>query len=98
MLDRKAVAEFLTQELRERGIRVPRSVKKKELVEAFCQYVEADHNEWLKEDLEEAFQQYVEDNYEQWLKDNFNSFFERDEINWECIEKRIKSSKEKQTK
>lgn len=98
MLDRKAIAEFLGQEFKERKIKIPKNIKKADLVETFCKFAEEDYSEWRKQGMEKAFELYLKDNYDQWLKDNFNAFFERDEINWECVEERINSSTKKQTK
>ncbi len=98
MLDRKEIAEFIDREFKQRKIKIPKNIKREDLVETFCQFAEEDYDEWRKEGVEKAFELYLEDNYDQWLKDNFNSFFEREEINWECIGERIKSSKKKQTK
>jgi len=47
MLDRKVIEEFLFEEIEEKSI--PRRINKQELVEAFCQFVEADYYEWLRD-------------------------------------------------
>jgi hypothetical protein len=51
MLDRQVVKEFLFQEFTERKTNIPRFLNMKELVEAFCQFTEADCYEWLKDNL-----------------------------------------------
>jgi hypothetical protein len=51
MLDRAVVAEFLDCQLKELKIRIPRDIKKEALAEAFCQYVEDDCYEWLKDNF-----------------------------------------------
>jgi len=55
MLDRDVVEGFLDCELKELKIRIPRDIKKEALVEAFCQYVEDDYYEWLKDNLKSFF-------------------------------------------
>jgi len=51
MLDRDVIEEFLDCKLKEAEIKIPRDIKKKALVEAFCQYVEDDYYEWLKDNF-----------------------------------------------
>jgi hypothetical protein len=51
MLDRDVVEEFLDCRLREAKIRIPKDIKKEALVEAFCQYVEDDYYEGLKDNF-----------------------------------------------
>lgn len=55
MLDRGVAKEFLDCKLNEARIRVPRDIKKEALVEAFCQYVEDDYYEWLKDNFKSFF-------------------------------------------
>jgi hypothetical protein len=55
MLDRQVVKEFIFQELEESCIAIPKSVNKKELVEAFCQFAEADYYEWLQDNFKNFF-------------------------------------------
>lgn len=55
MLDRAVVEEFLDCRLRELKMKIPRDIKKEALVEAFCQYVEDDYYEWLKDNFESFF-------------------------------------------
>ena len=45
MLDRKAVREFLDEELGE--VEIPDDIFKETLVEAFCKYIEDDYYDWL---------------------------------------------------
>ena len=59
MLDRKVVEEFLEDELED--ISIPESVKKEELVEAFCQFTEDDYYEWLKDNFKTFFNHYNPD-------------------------------------
>jgi hypothetical protein len=55
MLDRGVVEEFLDCKLKELKIKIPRDIKKEALVEAFCQYVEDDYYEWLKDNFKSFF-------------------------------------------
>jgi hypothetical protein len=55
MLDRAVVEEFLDCKLKELKIKIPRDIKKEALVEAFCQYVEDDYYEWLKDNFKSFF-------------------------------------------
>jgi len=53
MLDRDVVEEFLDCELE--GIDIPENIPKEQLVEAFCQYIEDDYYEWLKDNFKSFF-------------------------------------------
>jgi len=53
MLDREVVKEFLEEELE--GIKIPKDISKKILVETFCRYTENDYYEWLKENFRSFF-------------------------------------------
>lgn len=55
MLDRAAVEEFLEAEFEDYGLEIPRDISKEMLVEAFCQYVENDYYEWLKDNFKPFF-------------------------------------------
>ena len=55
MLGRDVVEEFLDCRLKELKIRIPKDIKKEALVEAFCQYVEDDYYEWLKDNFKSFF-------------------------------------------
>jgi hypothetical protein len=61
MLDRSVVEEFILEEFKEVNLRIPKSIKKKELVEAFCQYTEDDYYEWLKDNFKTFFNHYNPD-------------------------------------
>ena len=65
MLDRKAVREFLDEELKE--VEIPKDISKEAIVETFCKYVEDDYYEWLKDNFKSFF------NYEkpdwQWARE-----------------------------
>ncbi|MDY6918411.1 MAG: hypothetical protein SVP26_10815 [Chloroflexota bacterium] len=51
MLDRSAVTEFLDAEFEDLELELPGDIDGKALVEAFCQYVEDDYYEWLKDNF-----------------------------------------------
>ncbi len=55
MLDRQVVEEFLDREFEEGDWEIPADVPKDKLVEAFCQYVEDDYYEWLKDNFKSFF-------------------------------------------
>ena len=56
MLDRDDVEEFLDCKLKELEIEIPKDISKEQLVEAFCQYVEDDYYEWLKDNFKSFFE------------------------------------------
>jgi len=53
VLDRKAVREFLDEELGE--VEIPDDIFKEALVETFCKYIEDDYYEWLKDNFKSFF-------------------------------------------
>ena len=55
MLDRQVVKEFLQEEFEDAGIDIPKGISKKSLVETFCEYVEDDYYEWLKDNYKSFF-------------------------------------------
>ena len=55
MLDRQVVDEFLDWEFEEGDWEIPEDIPKDKLVEAFCQYVEDDYYEWLKDNFKSFF-------------------------------------------
>jgi len=55
MLDRDVVEEFLDCQLEELEIEIPENISREQLVEVFCQYVEDDYYEWLKDSLKSFF-------------------------------------------
>ena len=55
MLDRAVVEEFLDTEFEELELSIPKNIQKGKLVEAFCQYVEDDYYEWLKDNFKSFF-------------------------------------------
>jgi hypothetical protein len=56
MLDRDVVEEFLDCKFGELEIEIPTDISKEQLVEAFCQYVEDDYYEWLKDNFKSFFE------------------------------------------
>ena len=56
MLDRDDVEEFFDCRLEELEIEIPEDISKEQLVEAFCQYVEDDYYEWLKDNFKSFFE------------------------------------------
>jgi hypothetical protein len=55
VLDCKVVSEFLDEEFRDLGIKKPKDVHKKVLVETFCKFVEDDYYEWVKDNFQSFF-------------------------------------------
>jgi len=55
MLDRKVVEEFLDCKLKDLELEIPEDILRNALVEAFCQYVEDDYYEWLKDNFKSFF-------------------------------------------
>ena len=56
MLDRAVVEEFLDCKFEELEIEIPEDISKEQLVEAFCQYVEDDYYQWLKDNFKFIFE------------------------------------------
>jgi len=55
MLGRDDVEEFLDCRLKQQGIEIPMDIPKDVLVGAFCEYVEDDRYEWLKDNFKSFF-------------------------------------------
>ena len=55
MLDRDVVEELLDSQFEDMELEVPQDISKEQLVEAFCQYVEDDYYEWLKDNFKSFF-------------------------------------------
>jgi len=55
MLDRAVIEELLDWEFEGLDWEIPEDIPKEALVEAFCQYVEEDPYEWLKDNLRSFF-------------------------------------------
>jgi len=70
MLDRTVVEQFLGWEFEEGDWEIPEDVSKEALVEAFCQYVEDDYYEWLKDNFKSFFDHGNPD--WDWIRGNIN--------------------------
>lgn len=55
MLDREVVKDLIGEELKERGIRIPKGISKETLTETFCKYTEDDYYEWIKDNFKTFF-------------------------------------------
>jgi len=55
MLDRDAVEQFIDAEIEEVEGELPEDIPKDTLVEAFCEYVEEDYYQWLRQNLASFF-------------------------------------------
>jgi len=71
MLDRQVVKKFLEEELD--GIRIPRKVHMEDLVEAFCEYVEDDYYDWLKDNFKSFFNHGNPD--WKWIKEKIKNYY-----------------------
>ncbi len=74
MLDRQVVEEFLNCEFDDLEIETPKSIKKEKLVEAFCQYIEDDYYEWLKDNFNSFFNHGNPD--WKWIRDRIKRYTE----------------------
>ena len=54
--DRDVVEEFLDCQFEELELEIPKDISREQLVEAFCQYVEDDYYEWLKDNFKSFFE------------------------------------------
>ncbi|GAI40839.1 unnamed protein product [marine sediment metagenome] len=55
MLDRAVAEDFLDGQFEGLEFEIPEDMSKEQLVETFCQYVEDDYSEWLKENFRSFF-------------------------------------------
>ena len=55
MLDRGVIEELLDWEFEDLDLEIPEDIPREAVIEAFCQYVEEDHYEWLKNNLRSFF-------------------------------------------
>jgi len=55
MLDRVVVEELLDDKFEDLELELPDDIEKEALVEAFCQYVEDDYYEWVKDNFRSFF-------------------------------------------
>ena len=74
MLDRKVVKEFLEENFKESGMKIPKGIKKSELVETFCLYVENDYYEWLKDNFKSFFNRW-NPNWD-WIRERIDHYLE----------------------
>lgn len=51
MLDREDIEEVWDTELEYLGVEIPSDIAREALVEAFCEYIEEDYPQWLRENL-----------------------------------------------
>ena len=72
MLDRDVVEEFLDCELKDMELEIPSDISKEALVEAFCQYVEDDYYEWLKDNFKSFFE-HGEPDWE-WIREKIGAY------------------------
>ena len=72
MLDRDVVEEFLHCEFEDTELEIPEDISKEELVEAFCQYVEDDYYEWLKDNFKSFFDHGDAD--WEWIRERIRSY------------------------
>jgi len=56
MLDRAVLEEFIDDKFEDFELQIPDDIEKEALVEAFCQYVEDDYYEWLKDNFKSFFE------------------------------------------
>ena len=56
MLDRDVVEEFLDCQFKDMELEIPEDISKEALVKAFCQYVEDDYYDWLKDNFKSFFE------------------------------------------
>lgn len=70
MLDREVVEDFLDEELE--GIEIPDDIPKEALVETFCQYVENDYYDWLRDNFKTFFNDYKPD--WNWIRESIKKY------------------------
>ena len=72
MLDREVVEDLLEEELKEKGIRIPKGISKDALTETFCRYTENDYFEWLKDNFKSFFN-YANPDWD-WIKNRIDYY------------------------
>lgn len=72
MLDRGVVEELLKEELKERGIRIPKGISKENLTDTFCKYTEDDYYEWIKDNFKTFFNHGIPD--WSWIKERIDYY------------------------
>lgn len=76
MLDREVVKDLLGEELKERGIRIPKGISKEALIETFCEYTEDDYYEWLKDNFKTFFNHGMPD--WNWIKERMEFYNDKE--------------------
>jgi len=71
MLDREVVEEFLDCQFEDIELEIPKDISKEQLVEVFCQYVEDDYYDWLKNNFKSFFN-HGEPDWE-WIRERVKS-------------------------
>ena len=72
MHDRSIAEEFLDCKLKDLVLEIPDDIPKEALVEAFCQYVEDDYYEWLKDNFKSFFNHGNPD--WEWIRERIKSY------------------------
>jgi hypothetical protein len=74
MLNRAQLEAFLELMLKEKRIELPEDIELDDIVEAFCQYLDEDLNEWLKIKFSNFFPiTSAEDTVDwNWVRENIN--------------------------
>jgi len=67
VVDKDVIKGFVSSELEEMDLEMPQDISQAQLVEAFCQYVEDDRYEWLKDNLK-SFLEHGEPDWE-WIRE-----------------------------
>ena len=55
MFDREIIEELFDWEFEDMNLEIPNDIPREAIIEAFYQYVEEDHYEWLKNNLRSFF-------------------------------------------
>ncbi len=71
MLDRQVVEEFIDGEFEDGDWEIPADIPREALVETFCQYVEDDYYEWLKDNFK-SFSNHGNPDWE-WIRGRLTS-------------------------
>ena len=74
MLDRDSIEEFLDSELEYLEVEIPQDIPKGVLVDAFCDYIEAEYYEWLRESFMTFFNDGDPD--WDWIREQIGSYEE----------------------
>ncbi len=81
MLDRKVVEEFLEEEFKDGEMEIPKEIKKSDLVETFCLYVEDDFYEWLRDNYRSFFHSLSQGKTDwNWIKGRIKHYLKDDSL------------------